>query len=161
LDGWPFEITPCQNVVHTIVTTDHSLSLTLPSFQTNRNSLQPISLPYTRIPPNTAFPALISEGRTIWENVGIFTTLRGTMKRRQIRSIYGLSWWLQAFFQERGIQSTVAHGEILIYIVSSSPQTYIGQVLVSVNPYKNLNIYTQEDIKQYQNTHFFQAPPHV
>lgn len=39
--------------------------------------------------------------------------------------------------------------------------TYIGQVLVSVNPYKNLNIYTQEDIKQYQNTHFFQAPPHV
>ncbi|XP_069686515.1 unconventional myosin IC isoform X2 [Periplaneta americana] len=39
--------------------------------------------------------------------------------------------------------------------------TYIGQVLVSVNPYKNLNIYTPEDIKQYRNTHFFEAPPHI
>ena len=40
-------------------------------------------------------------------------------------------------------------------------QTYIGQVLVSVNPYKNLKIYEKEDIKTYRNTHFFEAPPHM
>lgn len=39
--------------------------------------------------------------------------------------------------------------------------TYIGQVLISVNPYKNLNIYTQEEVNQYRNTHFFEAPPHI
>ncbi|XP_058826793.1 unconventional myosin IC [Topomyia yanbarensis] len=39
--------------------------------------------------------------------------------------------------------------------------TYIGHVLISVNPYKELPIYTEEDIKQYRKRHFFEAPPHV
>ncbi|XP_055902162.1 unconventional myosin IC isoform X1 [Eupeodes corollae] len=39
--------------------------------------------------------------------------------------------------------------------------TYIGQVLVSVNPYKELPIYSENEIKQYRNRHFFEAPPHV
>lgn len=39
--------------------------------------------------------------------------------------------------------------------------TYIGQVLISVNPYKTLNIYTPEDVRQYRNIHFFEAPPHI
>nr|CAD7413378.1 unnamed protein product [Timema poppensis] len=46
-------------------------------------------------------------------------------------------------------------------IISSQPQTYIGQVLVSVNPYRNLNIYTTETIKEYQKVLFYEAPPHV
>lgn len=40
-------------------------------------------------------------------------------------------------------------------------QTYIGNVLISVNPYKNLPIYTEEKIKQYYKKAFFEAPPHV
>ncbi|XP_054270619.1 unconventional myosin IC isoform X2 [Macrosteles quadrilineatus] len=39
--------------------------------------------------------------------------------------------------------------------------TYIGQVLLSVNPYKNLPIYTPETIKAYQKVHLFEAPPHI
>lgn len=40
-------------------------------------------------------------------------------------------------------------------------QTYIGQVLVEVNPYKELPIYSEEDIMQYTRKHFFEVPPHV
>ncbi|CAG9786936.1 unnamed protein product [Diatraea saccharalis] len=39
--------------------------------------------------------------------------------------------------------------------------TYIGNVLISVNPYKNLPIYTEEKTKQYYRKAFFEAPPHV
>ncbi|XP_028159823.1 unconventional myosin IC isoform X1 [Ostrinia furnacalis] len=39
--------------------------------------------------------------------------------------------------------------------------TYIGNVLISVNPYKNLPIYTEEKIKLYYKKAFFEAPPHV
>ncbi|XP_037024276.1 unconventional myosin IC isoform X1 [Bradysia coprophila] len=39
--------------------------------------------------------------------------------------------------------------------------TYIGQVLVEVNPYKELPIYSEEDIMQYTRKHFFEVPPHV
>ncbi|XP_075220204.1 unconventional myosin 61F isoform X2 [Lycorma delicatula] len=39
--------------------------------------------------------------------------------------------------------------------------TYIGQVLVSVNPYRNLEIYGDDAIKEYENTHIFEAPPHI
>ncbi|XP_063226158.1 unconventional myosin IC isoform X2 [Bacillus rossius redtenbacheri] len=39
--------------------------------------------------------------------------------------------------------------------------TYIGQVLVSVNPYKNLDIYNAETIKRYQRVLFYEAPPHI
>ncbi|XP_026463842.1 myosin-IB-like [Ctenocephalides felis] len=45
-------------------------------------------------------------------------------------------------------------GEDLIY-------TYIGQVLVSINPYKELNIYREKDVFEYTKKAFFQASPHV
>lgn len=40
-------------------------------------------------------------------------------------------------------------------------QTYIGQVLISVNPYKQLPIYSENDIKEYRNKHFYEIPPHM
>lgn len=40
-------------------------------------------------------------------------------------------------------------------------QTYIGQVLVSINPYKELDIYSEQNIQEYQGKHFFEAPPHM
>lgn len=39
--------------------------------------------------------------------------------------------------------------------------TYIGPVLISVNPYKELDIYSAKDVKEYDNKHFFEVPPHV
>ncbi|XP_046992260.1 unconventional myosin IC isoform X1 [Schistocerca americana] len=39
--------------------------------------------------------------------------------------------------------------------------TYIGTVLISVNPYKNLRIYTAEAVKQYKGLHFYEASPHI
>lgn len=39
--------------------------------------------------------------------------------------------------------------------------TYIGQVLISVNPYKELGIYSQENVKAYENKHFFETAPHI
>ncbi|XP_044583800.1 unconventional myosin IC isoform X2 [Cotesia glomerata] len=39
--------------------------------------------------------------------------------------------------------------------------TYIGQVLVSVNPYKWLPIYDTSTIEYYERRNFFEAPPHI
>ncbi|KAK3084998.1 hypothetical protein FSP39_022632 [Pinctada imbricata] len=39
--------------------------------------------------------------------------------------------------------------------------TYIGPVLVSVNPYHNIDIYNQEIIETYRNVNFYELPPHI
>ncbi|XP_076338639.1 unconventional myosin-Ic-like isoform X2 [Tachypleus tridentatus] len=39
--------------------------------------------------------------------------------------------------------------------------TYIGSVLVSVNPYKDLGIYKKEFVEHYRNVNFYELPPHV
>ncbi|KAM9252090.1 LOW QUALITY PROTEIN: unconventional myosin-Ia [Cariama cristata] len=39
--------------------------------------------------------------------------------------------------------------------------TYIGNVLISVNPYQSLPIYTPEKVQEYHNCNFFAVQPHI
>lgn len=41
------------------------------------------------------------------------------------------------------------------------PQTYIGNVVISVNPYRSLPIYTPEKVQEYHNCNFFAVKPHM
>ncbi|NWH46455.1 MYO1A protein, partial [Fregata magnificens] len=39
--------------------------------------------------------------------------------------------------------------------------TYIGNVLISVNPYRSLPMYTPEKVQEYHNCNFFAVKPHI
>lgn len=39
--------------------------------------------------------------------------------------------------------------------------TYIGEVVVSVNPYKPLNIYDKEHVELYRGREIYERPPHI
>lgn len=43
----------------------------------------------------------------------------------------------------------------------SLSQTYIGSVLVSVNPYKDLEIYTKNHMERYRGVNFYEVSPHM
>ncbi len=40
-------------------------------------------------------------------------------------------------------------------------QTYIGPVVVSINPYRKIDIYTPEHIEEYKSRSIFEMPPHM
>lgn len=44
---------------------------------------------------------------------------------------------------------------------ASPPQTYIGNVLISVNPFRDLGIYAEEVLKSYQGKNRLEMTPHV
>lgn len=52
-----------------------------------------------------------------------------------------------------------------LHTMTSSPclslQTYIGTLLVSVNPYKELDIYSKNQMDIYMGVNFFELPPHM
>lgn len=39
--------------------------------------------------------------------------------------------------------------------------TYIGSVVISVNPYRSLPIYSPEKVEEYRNRNFYELSPHI
>nr|XP_033801122.1 unconventional myosin-Ib isoform X8 [Geotrypetes seraphini] len=39
--------------------------------------------------------------------------------------------------------------------------TYIGSVVISVNPYRSLQVYTPEKVEEYRNRNFYELSPHI
>ena len=58
---------------------------------------------------------------------------------------------------------TLMHGLVKITLSSFCLffQTYIGSVLVSVNPYQEVKFYTPYHREKYQGVNFYEVPPHV
>ena len=40
-------------------------------------------------------------------------------------------------------------------------QTYIGSVVISMNPYRSLPIFTPEKVEEYRNRNFYELSPHM
>lgn len=47
------------------------------------------------------------------------------------------------------------------FCLSFSLQTYIGSVVISMNPYRSLPIYTPEKVEEYRNRNFYELSPHM
>lgn len=47
------------------------------------------------------------------------------------------------------------------FCFSFSLQTYIGSVVISMNPYRSLPIYTPEKVEEYRNRNFYELSPHM
>ena len=49
---------------------------------------------------------------------------------------------------------------IIVFILTDL-QTYIGTVVVSVNPYKTTPLYTPNIIEEYRSRNIYELPPHM
>ena len=49
----------------------------------------------------------------------------------------------------------------LHYIVEDWIFTYIGPVLISVNPFKAMSYFTEKEVEMYQGAATYENPPHI
>ncbi|KAF7240258.1 Unconventional myosin-Ia [Varanus komodoensis] len=61
----------------------------------------------------------------------------------------------------KNLEERFRHKEIYNENIILTLQTYIGNVVISVNPYEPLPIYSPEIIEKYKNCNFFAVKPHI
>ena len=47
------------------------------------------------------------------------------------------------------------------HAIHTHTQTYIGSVIVSVNPYKQIGIYDNDTMEEYRGVNFYELSPHM
>lgn len=65
--------------------------------------------------------------------------------------------WLCAFILMTLYQTLV----VLFRFEKGRIYTYIGEVVVSVNPYRAMNIYGRDVVEQYKGRELYERPPHL
>ena len=50
---------------------------------------------------------------------------------------------------------------LLLLLALTHLQTYIGSVIVSVNPYKQIGIYDNATMEEYRGVNFYELSPHM
>jgi len=50
---------------------------------------------------------------------------------------------------------------IQVRFMDDTIYTYIGDVIVCMNPYKNLNLYGKEYVDAYRGRYYYECPPHL
>lgn len=84
-----------------------------------------------------------------------------------MRSVHRNTWLSkkvnQLTINESMICTRSKKTECYLWMDRCSPlgQTYIGSVLVSVNPYKELEIYTKNHMERYRGVNFYEVSPHM
>lgn len=57
--------------------------------------------------------------------------------------------------------SGIPPARLICFNPPTPPQTYIGNVVISVNPYQQLPIYGPEFIAKYRDYTFYELKPHM
>lgn len=74
---------------------------------------------------------------------------------------YIVSTWHIMYFHKFSCLVILVCWSVIHCFFYSPPQTYIGSVVISMNPYKSLPIYTAEKVEEYRNRNFYELSPHM
>jgi len=59
------------------------------------------------------------------------------------------------------IHTIIIHTIHTVHMPYTHMQTYIGSVIVSVNPYKQIGIYDNDTMEEYRGVNFYELSPHM
>uniref|UniRef100_A0A6I8NN19 Unconventional myosin-Id n=1 Tax=Ornithorhynchus anatinus TaxID=9258 RepID=A0A6I8NN19_ORNAN len=81
--------------------------------------------------------------------------------RRTVNAIEQTSKWMAGPWERTCLQRALSKYDRRNEFEKGRIYTFIGEVVVSVNPYKTLNIYGKDTIEQYKGRELYERPPHL